>query len=245
MMTILITGTLCYFDKIRREHILAAVISIYGLGLYPYYLWQSSLDNYYAVGVPFVLVICFWLKQMLDFSGPFGRRMILIAWVVLNAGALAANQLFIFYPNVLNIAGYDWSSEKKLAQDNFDFTADANLIKKDTSADERVVLISSFETSILMKAQRKSFFKWVPLIDTVHMGLLQFSGMPVQTISELQSILQELEQSKPPRIFVEKKLITGQLPVEYYQHYQALTLLLQYVQCSIMAWGPKASIFWN
>jgi hypothetical protein len=230
VMTILITGTLCYFDRIRREHILAAVISIYGLGLYQYYLWQSSLDNYYAVGVPFVLVICFWMKHMLDFTSPFGRRMILIAWVVLNAGALAANQLFIFYPNAFNIASYDWSSEKKLTHDNFDFTTDANLIKKDTSADERVVLISSFETAILIKAQRKSFFKWVPLIDTVHMGMPQFSGMAVQTTGELQSILQALEQSKPERVFVEKKLIMGQLPAEYYQHFQALTTLLLYIQ---------------
>jgi hypothetical protein len=228
VMTILIIGALCYFDKIRRTHILAAVISIYGLGLYPYYLWRSSLDNYYAVGVPFVLVLCFWIKHSVDFVSPSARRMILIAWVVLNGAALLTNQLFIYYPNALNIAGYDWSSEKKLTQDNFDFTTDAKLIEENTSKDEMVVLVSSFETQILMQAGRRSFFKWVPLIDTMHMGQPQFGGTAMQTSGELQSTLQELEQSKPGRVFVEKKLILGQLPAQYYQYYQSLTVLMLY-----------------
>jgi len=228
MMTVLGIGTLCFFDKIRRVHIIAAVISIYGLGLYQYHLWQSSLDNYYAVGVPFVLVLCFWIKHIADFASPLARKIILIAWVVLNAGALMTNQLFVYYPNALNIAGYDWSSEKKLTQDNFDFTTDADLIKEQTSVDEKVVLISSFETQILMKADRRSFFKWVPLIDTIHMGAPQFGGMAIQTSGELQSILQQLEQAKPQRVFVEKKLILGQLPGEYYQYYQSLTTLALY-----------------
>ena len=138
------------------------------------------------------------------------------------------NQLFVYYPNGLNIAGYDWSSEKKISQDNFNFTADAELIKKDTSADEGVVLISSFETRILMDAGRKSFFKWVPLIDTVHMSQPQFGGTAIQTSDELQGTLQGLEQAKPERVFVEKKL--WQLPAAYYQYYQSLTVMLQYIQ---------------
>ena len=82
LITVLSISTLCYFDKIRRIHILAAVISIYGLGLYPYHLWRSSLDNFYAVGVPFVLVLCFWLKHAADLVSPFGRTMILTAWLL-------------------------------------------------------------------------------------------------------------------------------------------------------------------
>jgi len=228
VMTVLSVGTLCLFDKIRRIHILAVVISIYGLGLYQYHLWQSSLDNYYAVGVPFVLVFCFWIKHLLDFVSPLARRLILMAWVVFNLIALMSNQLFVYYPNVFNIAGYDWSSEKKLTQDNFNFTTDAELIKEQTAADEKVVLISSFETQILMRAGRRSFFKWVPLINTVHMGAPQFGGTSIQTTGELQSILQQLEQAKPQRVFVEKKLILGQLGREYYQYYQSLTTLMLY-----------------
>ena len=39
---------------------MAAVLCVYGMGLYHYYVCRSSATSYYTVCIPFVFVLC-WL----------------------------------------------------------------------------------------------------------------------------------------------------------------------------------------
>ena len=222
--TLVHTGTLCFFRKSDWPHIVIAVICVYGLGLYHYFIHRSGVSSYYAVCVPLVMVICFWLKPL--FSSP-GRAAVLAGSILT---ALITSHLFTYYPNILNLAGHDWAPEKEFYQRSFDFTQDADLIRRLTGAAEPVPLISSFETKILMQAGRKPFFYYFPLIESAHMRTDLFRGTYLHTRPRLEKTLRQLESSRPSHVFVEEKIWRGPGAALYQHQHQNLKLLLGYIR---------------
>ena len=59
--TLIYQSTLVILRKIDFENIFSAMLCVYGLGLYHYFIHRSGVTSYYAVCIPLVLVICFWI----------------------------------------------------------------------------------------------------------------------------------------------------------------------------------------
>ena len=214
-------------SKIRFEHIFAAVLCVYGLGLYHYFIHRSGVTSYYAVCVPLVLVICFWLSKPLGQTPGLLRSEVILAMSVLFA--LLTSYLFTFYPNVLNLVGMDWKPEREFYQKEFNLADDADLVRRFTAPQERVALISSFETKILIQAGRAPFFYYSPLIESAHMASDEFRGTYLHTQARLDKTMGQLQERRPPYIFVERKLIKGALSQKYQNDHPTLKTLLDYV----------------
>ncbi|MDO8675637.1 MAG: hypothetical protein Q7K71_05955 [Candidatus Omnitrophota bacterium] len=208
VFTLIYAGALCLLRKTDFRHIFAVVLSVYGLGLYHYFIHRSGVTSYYAVCVPLVMVICFWISRGLAVLGIVSRRICAGALACAALGALMTGYLFTYYPNVLNLAGFDWKPEKGFYQKEFDFSEDAALIRRLTASDEPVALISSFETKILMQAGRKPFFYYFPLVESAHMNSPEVRGIYLHTYGRMDKTLQDLNQRQPRYIFVEKKLLS-------------------------------------
>jgi hypothetical protein len=104
-----------------------------------------------------------------------------------------------------------------------------------TSPKDRVALLSSFETKILIQAKRGPFFYYFPMIESAGMELNHFRGTALYTRSRMQKTLEQLENAKPAYIFVEKRLVRRQLSPEIYRHFETLTALLDYVDRNYQA----------
>jgi len=224
--TIVCVGTLCLLRRVAWRNVFIVVLSVYGLALYHYFINRSAVSSYYVVCIPFVCVICYWIQKALTFIEPLPRRLIGILLLVSMFGALMTSYLFTHYPNVFNLSGSDWSEEKKFYKEEFNFDQDAALITRLTKADEKVALISSFETKILMDAKRKPFFYYYPLIESTHMKFAQFRGDYLHTVARMKKTLGQLEDAKPQYVFIERKYFQRQIPPEYYQHFQTLRILV-------------------
>jgi len=187
------------------------------------------VSSYYVVCIPFVCIVCYWIVKITGFFSAAVQRNIKCLALAGMVGALLTSYLFTFYPNVFNLARLDWEPEKKFYKEEFKFDQDAALIKKLTAPSERVPLISSFETAILMEAGRKPFFYYFPLIESSQMKLAHFRGTYLHTFERMRKTLDQITKAKPQYVFIERKLFNRQIPPQYYQHYQTLEILVDYL----------------
>jgi len=104
LATLLIAGAMVYLKKVRTEYVLAAVIAVYGLANYQYYVVRSALTSYYMNGLPFVLLVCFWLSVWVQRLDAVGRRRIIWGALLLSVYALTTNHNYISYPNMFNFS---------------------------------------------------------------------------------------------------------------------------------------------
>ena len=229
VLTMMIVGAFLYLRQTETPQTFIVYICVYGLGMYHYFVYRSAVTSYYVVSMPFVFVLCFWLQQILKPLTLQLRRTILSVLVLLTFGALVTGYLFTVYPNALNLARIDWTQEEAFYKKEFNFAPDAALIDRLTGTDDRVALVSSFEAKILMDADRKPFFYFFPMVWSEPMESLSFQGTEILTFDRMKKTLGSLENEKPVYVFIEKKLFLGQLPAAYYQHYQALTILIRYL----------------
>ena len=208
--------SLCFLKKIQRQHIIVAVICVYGMGLYHYYVCRSADFAYYTVCIPFVFVLCWLCCQWGQSMGTRPRHAWWGALLAISVFALFSNHAFLSYPNIFNLSPNpvlaptvkwpnknlpyyfnniprsinpalklpvnslgeteeglkietDFKTDKELKEyfnSEFDYTEDAALIESLTSQDQPVPLFSSFETRILMQANRRPFFYYFPIIDS-------------------------------------------------------------------------------
>ena len=102
VITIIFVGSMCYFKKFSRWHLMVIVICVYGLGVNHYYIARAVLTSYYVTGLPFILVCGYWLKILLS-SWPHRKRMnALIIALGISMYALFTNHNFMAYPNIFN-----------------------------------------------------------------------------------------------------------------------------------------------
>lgn len=228
--TIVIIGFLTYMKEFRRDKLFVVIIAIYGLGVYHEFILRSQVANYYVFAVPFVMVVCFWGKELMNAWDCLSNRKAQMLLVVGLTASFLTNPWFALYPNIFNLGRYDLAREKESYQKEFHFEQDVALIQRLTSPTDPVVLMSSFETGILMAAARKPFFYDFPLFESSGMRLNYFSGTKIFTQERFQRTIRRLEESRPAHIFIERKLWLGQISSQYYQYYLTLTSLIQYLQ---------------
>jgi hypothetical protein len=235
MIPVAYLGTLLYsmgmfIYRQSRPHLFMVLVCVYGLGLYHYFIHRSGVTSYYAVVIPLIFVLLFWIKALVKYcSGDWqkGIKLFLCAWALL---ALATSYLFTYYPNALNLSGLDWSPEKKFYVENFDFSQDASLIDGLTAVQEPVALISSFETKILMQANRRPFFYYFPMMESEHMQGEKLRGIYLHTYARLERTLRQLQEKTPSYIFIQTRLFEGPEAQRYEDSNEGFKQLMVYVR---------------
>ncbi len=227
--TAMVTASMVFLKKAHQKWLLTTVMALYGLLIYHYFIIRSAVSSYYVVCLPFVFILCFWINEFIPtLKGKLRLRIqvALVGWAVV---ALFSNQLFVYYPNIFNLAGYDWKPEIQFYRQEFQFQKDAALIQKFSKPGEAAPLISSFETQILIDANRKPFFYYFPLITSRFMSAQLIGGTYVHTRARMIKTLNQLETAKPAYVFVEKRLFNHTLPERFYQYFQTVSLLMDYL----------------
>lgn len=284
-VVLIATAALIWFKKIDDKHIMIAVLCVYGLASYHYYIVRSADTSYYVVAWPSVFIRGFVLYTVANLFRK-QRRLILSAASVLVVFSLTTNHYFLNYPNLLHLSRNPfthpfvmmkledgrsffnhndvvWPPQLKLPANSlgeteeglkteadfetdaafkeyfskeFDFSDDARLIAGLTTPDEAVPLISSFETRILMQADRKPFFYYFPLVDSRPMRMRMFDMTALWTKGRLQKTMDELQTRAPQYIFMEKILLTDKVPAQYEYLYPDLLVVLNYIH---QHYGPS------
>jgi hypothetical protein len=106
---------------------------------------------------------------------------------------------------------------------------DSALIRRLTPEGSRVALISSFEVLHLKEADRKPFFYYFPLINSRPMTVRNFMVTELLSYPQIQKVVDQLENEKPPYIFMERIFLTSQVPQAYFYEFPDLIALLRYV----------------
>ena len=102
LWTVIFLGNALLAGQAGGMQLLAVVLSIYGFGLYHYYIARSAPTSFYTVAVPFVAILCFWMHVLSTRCSPKAHARGLR---VVAAGAFCAlwiNPQFAGYPNVFN-----------------------------------------------------------------------------------------------------------------------------------------------
>ena len=216
-----------YLKIYDEKKALPVILGVYGLGLYHYYVCRTAVVSYYTVCVPFILLAAYWFNEWLKGRDDSRRRSIVFLLLILTLGGLLTNQNFLRYPNLLNITQNRYELEKKYRDQNFVDPRDAQMIAKYTRPQQRVCLISSYETAWLMAADRKPLFYYFPLIESAPLRADLFVGTYVFTKDRMRQTLDEMARAESPYVFVEKKLYDGLLSKKYYQYFQTMSFLMQ------------------
>jgi hypothetical protein len=102
VLTLVIVGSLVYLKKIKDENLFVVVLCLYGLGIFHYYVARSSVTSYYAVCLPYVYILAFWIKTVLSrVRRPYAYAATAVIFIV-SFYSLLTNHNFISYPNMFN-----------------------------------------------------------------------------------------------------------------------------------------------
>lgn len=112
----------------------------------------------------------------------------------------------------------------------YDFTIDANLIKSLTKPKERVAIVSSFETKILINAKRPPFFYHTPLISSQPMRTRYFPADAAHSPTFVSDTLRQLEEGKPTLVFLENVFLQDRYPSSYNESHSNIISIIQYVK---------------
>jgi len=185
--------SMVYFRRWKSETLFLIPLSVYGLGVYAHFLWHGTINYYYMAPLPLVGCICFLGGQSIKGLPLIQQQAAKIILVVLAGIALFTNYFFTYYPNVFNMAGENWDQEKAYYQDKYNFDHDADFVRQWTPSNERVALISSFETEVLLRADRAPFF---------------YDSFPVISEAYLKGLVNQLDAKKTKQVFIAKNLLS-------------------------------------
>jgi len=129
----------------------------------------------------------------------------------------------------------DFKNDRELTDyfhQSFDFAQDAALIDALTKPGDRVPLMSSFETKILMQANRPPFFYYFCMLSSRPMTfrtLPPFAAGPI--IPDFASTtLKELEDRRPEYVFMEKVFLENVVPESYRELNERVLVVVDYVK---------------
>lgn len=104
VLTLLAVAGLIYYRKIHQRHLLVVILCVYGLGLYHYYIARSAVTSYYAVAIPYVFILAFWVKEALVYLPKQKAQRLALGILAVSAFSLFTTHDFIAYPNVFNLS---------------------------------------------------------------------------------------------------------------------------------------------
>lgn len=102
VFTLIFVGAMCFLGKISRRNLMVLVLCVYGLGVNHYYIARAVLTSYYVTGLPFVLVLGYWIKWGVWQISQRQRVKALMVALSISIYALVTNHNFMAYPNIFN-----------------------------------------------------------------------------------------------------------------------------------------------
>ena len=231
IFTILSVTMLRYKKKIGWTNGFAVLIGIYGLAIYHNFLGRSDYYHLFDVTGPLVLIVCYWLFKVLKKMKDSQKKFILIVIFFVSVFALWTTTIVLLYPSMVSLAQFDPALTAKgvALKEYLTARADISLIQRLSRPSERVCLISSFETALLMEADRKPFFYQFPLLYSSFWRGDFSGGTSLVTRQSFVKAMNQLDQGKPLYIFVEKRFFFRQIAPKFWIKYPALTALIDYL----------------
>lgn len=212
-----------------RMFFAVSTVCVYGLGLYVQYVRHSSTAHYDTFVIPFVLVIIYMARELLNRLSIKARTWWLVVGALWSLTALLTTFLFTYYPNVLSLARNDWKAEEDLYHQQGDLDTDAALIRQLTPAYGKAAVISSFETKLLILAGCGNFFEPFPLTFSAPMADAEFRGFRILTRSQLKNVMDRLRDQAPEYVFIEKKLFRRNIHPQFYQYFEELETMVSFL----------------
>ncbi len=184
---------------------LPAVICIYGLMIFIDYLERPMIGYYGSLMVPAILIMLWWLRKLFFLSALFVKRGVYVGILLLATGALLTNRLMLTYPNSI-FQNKERFARERTFYEHFDAIApSASLIRQLTKEGQKVVLLSNFETALLMQAHRQSLFKDFPVMFS------SFSngpgGLNLKTKKQCLGLISSLAVENALYVFVDARLL--------------------------------------
>jgi hypothetical protein len=146
-----------------------------------------------------------WLKQGLASSVLFVKRGAYLVIFLLSLGALLTNRLMLTYPNYFFQDPQRFVQEKKFEERFVVLAQSASLIKQLTHETQKVVLLSNFETALLMQAQRQ------PLFDNFPVMFSSFSngpgGLNLKTKEQCLNLIKSIQEENAMYVFIDERLL--------------------------------------
>ena len=155
------------------------------------------------------------------------------------------SHLFISYPDAFKlpvnglgqreemiVTENDFTTDKQLKEffrKESDYSKDAALIQSLTSPDQKVPLVSSFENLILIQAKRRPFFYNYFVVNSQPRRMRKFPVTLIYTKGNLQREFNNIENLKPPYIFVERTYLVSPIPQAYLYDNEDLIDILAYI----------------
>jgi len=93
-----------YVEKIKKEFLFVALLCIYGLANYQYFVVRSLYTSYYVNALPFVMIACFWFMRGFELLPLVWQKRLKAIAVTLSFYALLTNQNYLAYPNLMNFS---------------------------------------------------------------------------------------------------------------------------------------------
>jgi hypothetical protein len=107
---------------------------------------------------------------------------------------------------------------------------DTALIRRLVPEGGKAAVLSSFEVMLLKNADRKPFFYYFPVVNSMPLTGRNFMVTGLFSYPQVQKVLDQLEIEKPTYIFMERLFLASQVPQAYFYDFPDLIALLQYVR---------------
>jgi hypothetical protein len=182
---------------------LPVVICIYGLMIFVDYLEHPMIGFYGSLMVPAILILLWWLDQIFISSKTLIKRGVYAGILLLAIGALLTNRLMLVYPNII-YQDKRFASERAYYEHFDAIVQSASLIRQLTRENQKIALLSNFETALLMQAHRQPLFTHFPVMDS------SFSngpgGLNLITKNQCLGLINSLQEENALYVFVDERL---------------------------------------
>lgn len=180
-------------------------LCVYGLMIFTDYLAHPLIGFYGSLIVPAVLVMLWWLNEICSSLKLYVRRGIYAGLLLLTIGALMTNRLMLAYPNLI-FQNKDRFARERDFYEHFDMIGQsASLISQLTAENQKVVLLSNFETALLMKAHRQPLFKQVPVMFSGFAN--NPGGLDLLTKKQGLDLVNSISEENAMYVFVDVRLL--------------------------------------
>ena len=188
----------------RMQMRLPAVLCIYGLLIFTDYLERPMIGFYGSLMVPSVLIFLWWLDRILHLSSLLVRRGVYISLLLLAGGALLTNRLMQVYPNIIYQDKERFAKERAYEERFNVIEQSASLIRQLTDENQKIVLLSNFETALLMQAHRQPLFNDFPVMFS---GISNGpGGLDLMTKDQCLGLINSLQEENAMYVFVDIRI---------------------------------------
>jgi len=112
LLTLLIFLSRLAINLAESTEWFVVVLCFYGLGTFHYYVARSTGTSYYAVCLPLVFILGFWIKICINTLKENQRTPARLVLAMVAVWALATNHMFLSYPNMINLSSHPLTDKK-------------------------------------------------------------------------------------------------------------------------------------